>query len=258
MVGPVSIVRREYRNGHSYKVDGEKYDGVTTLLGKGLPKPALINWAANTTAGYAVDHWDELSEEPVSKRLDILKKARYADLDQAARRGTEVHSLAEELVQGHEVEIPEAIAGHVESYVKFLDDFEPEPILVESVVAHRKWKYCGTLDLVARINGEVWILDVKTTRSGIFPEVALQVASYRHAEVYLGADGEEHPMAELGITRGGAIHVRADGYDLIPLDTSEKVFTAATRVFWLARLQDEMDAWRGDEIHAPAKEAIPA
>ncbi|NKV11056.1 hypothetical protein GS909_07910 [Rhodococcus hoagii] len=32
------------RQGHWYKLDGEKADGVTTLLGNGIPKPALINW----------------------------------------------------------------------------------------------------------------------------------------------------------------------------------------------------------------------
>lgn len=246
-------VRRIDRGrGHSYMIDGEKADGVTTLLGDGLAKPALINWAANTTANYAVDHWDELGNEPPSKRLDVLKRARYADLDQAARRGTEVHALAEKLVQGIEITVPEELAGHVESYVKFLDEFEPEPLLVEGVVASRKWRYCGTLDLIARIGGVVWLLDVKTTRSGIFPDVALQLAAYRHADVYIGADGEEHPMSEFGIERSGAIHVRADGYDLIPLETGDDAFRAFQHVAWVARMTKRMAEWRGEAV-APTR-----
>lgn len=250
----MSVKRIDRGRGHSYYIDGEKADGVTTLLGDGLAKPALINWAANTTAAYAVDRWDELGALTVSERLERLKKARYEDLDKAARRGTEVHDLAERLVQGLEVDVPDELAGHVESYVKFLDDFEPEPILVETVVASRRWRYAGTLDLVARINGEVWILDVKTTRSGIFPDVALQIAAYRHAEVYLDSDGSEQPMADLGITKSGAIHVRADGYDLIPLDTSAAVFKDACHVFWVARMTKRMAEWRGEAVQPSMKE----
>lgn len=250
------IRRIDRGRGHSYTIDGVRADGVTTLLGDGLAKPALINWAANATAGYAVDHWDELAAETISKRLDLLKKARYADLDQAARRGTEVHTLAEKLVQGKEVDVPDALAGHVESYVRFLDDFEPEPILVEAVVGNRKWRYAGTLDLVARIDGEVWLLDVKTSRSGIFPEVALQLALYRWAEMYVGQDGEEHPMADLGITRSAAIHVRADGYDLIPLETGEAVYRDAQHVIWVARMTKRWAEWRGDALTPPQTEKI--
>lgn len=249
----MAIKRIDRGRGHSYLIDGERADGVTTLIGDGLAKPALINWAANTTAAYAVDRWEELTALAVSERLEKLKKCRYEELDRAARRGTEVHQLAEQLVQGQEIDVPEELAGHVESYVRFLDDFEPVPLLVEAVVAHRKWRYAGTLDLVAGIRNEVWILDIKTGRSGIFPDAALQMAAYRHAEVYLDAQGLEHPMDSWAITRSGAIHVRADGYDLIPLDTSEPVFKDFLHVAWVARMTKRMDEWRGDAIQ-PLKE----
>lgn len=248
------IRRIDRGRGHSYTIDGQPAEGVTTLLGDGLAKPALINWAANTTANYAVDNWAELTDMPPSARLDKLKRARYEDLDRAARRGTEVHALAERLVQGHEVDVPDELAGHVDSYVRFLNEFEPEPLLVEAVVASRKWRYCGTLDIVARIGDTVWLLDVKTTRSGIFPEVALQLALYRWADVYIGADGAEHPMSGLGITRSGAIHVRADGFDLIPLDTREPVFRDACHVIWVARMTKRWGEWRGDAVEPPRME----
>lgn len=254
----MTITRIDRGRGHSYKIDGQRADGVTTLLGDGLAKPALINWAANTTAAYAVDRWDELADLSVSARLERLKKARYEDLDKASKRGTEVHKLAEQLVRGREVDVPDEIAGHVESYVKFLDDFEPQPVLVESVVGNRQWSYCGTLDLVADIAGERWLLDVKTSRSGIFPEVALQIAAYRHAETYIDDDGREQSMAALNIVRGGAIHVRGDGYDLVPLDTDEPVFRAFCHVAWVARMTKRMSEWRGDVIAPTTRQAVSA
>ncbi len=248
----MSLKRIDRGHGHSYLLDGQKADGVTTLISDGLAKPALINWAANATAGYAVDHWSELAELSVSKRLDTLKSARYADRDEAGRRGTEVHRLAEQLIQGDEVDVPEPLAGHVESCVRFLDEWEPEPILTETVVAHRKWRYCGTTDGVIRLrDGRVAIYDWKTARSGIFPDAALQLAAYAHAEVYLDNDGAEQQMADLEIDHGRGIWIRSDGFDVYPLDISEAVFKDFLHVAWVARMTKRWDAWKGDSLAAP-------
>src|SRR5215472_8993983 len=112
----MTITRRNHGRGHSYVVDGVKLPGVTAILGAALPKPALIEWAGKTTASYAVDRWAELTELPPSKRLDALNRARFEEKDTAAKRGTEVHRLAEQLVAGVEVDKPEELAGHLEAY----------------------------------------------------------------------------------------------------------------------------------------------
>lgn len=39
-----------YPKSHRYRLDGDWVPGVTTLIGKGLPKPALPYWAARTVA----------------------------------------------------------------------------------------------------------------------------------------------------------------------------------------------------------------
>lgn len=212
------VRRRNYGQGHGYvDANGRKVPGVTTILSQGLPKAALINWAANATADYAVDHWDALGELSPSKRLDKLKKARYEDRDTAAKRGTEVHALAERLVKGEKVAVPDDIAGHVESYVQFLDEWEIEPVLIEAVVMSHRHGYAGTLDLIGDIpsRGTRAIFDVKTSRSGIFGETALQLAAYRHANTYVDADGQEQDM--LPVDEAFGIHIRADGYSLLPV-----------------------------------------
>lgn len=237
-------------NGHSYLLDGHKVQGVTTIIGNGLPKPALINWAANTTADYAVDHWDELGTEAPSKRLAILKQARYAERDAAARRGTEVHALAEQLVQGVEVEVPEPLAGHVDSYMRFLDDWNPQPVIVEAVVFSRKQKYAGTLDMIADIAGlgrGLW--DVKTTRSGVFGEVALQLAAYRYADIYLDPDGNEQPMPE--VEHCGVIWVRADGYELVPVTAGPDQFRSFLYVAQCAQFTDTARDLIGEALTPP-------
>lgn len=247
--GPVR--RRNYGKGHGYlDANGTKVPGVTTILGDGLPKKALINWAGNETANYAVDHWDELATMSPSTRLKKLQGGRYEVRDAAANKGTAVHDLAEHLVAGEEVDVPDALAGHVESYVQFLDDWEPKPTLIEAVVMSHKHGYAGTLDLAADIQASRFdpaflaatfenppgrddilhcLVDLKTSRSGIFGETALQLAAYRYADVFVDGDGAEQPMPTFHLVLG--LHCRADGYSLLPIEAG----SAQLREFLYAR-----------------------
>lgn len=242
---PVQRINRG--RSHSYvDANGLKVPGVTTIIGDGVPKPALINWAANTTAGYAVDHWDELANLPPSKRLDELKKSRYADKDAAAKRGTEVHALAEKLVAGEEVEVPDALAGHVEAYVKFLDDFQVEPVKVEFVAVSHKYGYAGTADLIAdfpTLNKRL-LCDLKTNRSGVFGETALQLAAYRYADTH-----DDEPAIE--VDGCAVIHIRADGADLVPVTAGEKQHRDFRYVQMVKRFCDGSRDLVGDAILPP-------
>lgn len=222
------IRRIETANGHYYKDGaGHRIPGVTTILGDGVPKPALINWAANSTAEYAVDKWDRLTELEPSARLKELQGARYSVSDKAKKRGTEVHGYAERLVKGEEVKgIPDELRGHVEAYVRFLDRFEVDPILVEATIVNYRFGYAGTLDLVAEVTCEDGqrrrlLLDVKTNEKGIFGETPLQLAAYRYAEFYLDGDGQERPMIE--VVGCGAILVNSEQAQLIPCVADEQV-----------------------------------
>lgn len=232
----MTLKRINNGKGHYYTDDGDKIDGVTTLISEGLPKPFLIPYAANVTASYAVDHWDQLAAEPVSERIKKLKSARFGDRDRAARRGTEVHALAERLIHGEEIDVPDDLAGHVESYVSFLDTWKPRPVLVETQVASRRWHYAGTLDAVIDLpDGRRMIMDIKTTRSGIYPETAYQLAAYANAEIYLDQDGNEQSFPELGITGALGVWVRSDGYDVHPVDISEHTYKAFLHIAYVAR-----------------------
>lgn len=213
--------RKETARGHYYvDANGDRIPGVTTILGDGLPKTALINWAANATADYAIDNWDMLSDLPVAERLKKLQGGRYGVTDKAKRRGTEVHGYAERLVQGEKVtDVPDLLRGHVEAYARFLDRFDVQPVVVEAAGVNYTIGYAGTLDLIADMTvprlGEVRMLaDVKTNEKGIYGETALQLAAYKHFERLL-INGEETDMIE--VERCAAIHVTADAAELIPL-----------------------------------------
>lgn len=255
----MTIRRVSYGRGHGYvdvrdNGDSVKIPGVTAILGDGLAKPALVAWAANQTAAYAVDHWDELAELPLSQRMTRLQKARFEDLDAASGRGTAVHKLAQRLVAGDRVDVPDPLAGHVESYVKFLDQWDVQPLLVEATIVNRRHGYAGTLDLVSDFPtlDQRLLCDVKTARSGVFPDNALQLAGYRYADAYLHG-ATEKPM--IPVDGCAVIHVRADGYDLVPVEAGpveHRFFLYAQQMWRWAN--EHSRTVRGDALTPPIQE----
>ena len=238
------------RPSHHYEdATGRRIPGVTTILKGGLPTPALINWAGNVTAEYAVNNWADLAVKPVAERLKELKECKWAERDAAARRGTEVHALGEQLVHGRQVEVPDELSGHVESYVRFLDRWQPDPILTEVTVYHRQYDYAGTLDLICKMDGATWLLDLKTGRSGVYGETALQLAAYRYAEKYLDRDGTARDMPPVDHT--GVVWVRSDGYDLIPVSTGPEILTYFRHVAVVARRSGTLRELIGEALREP-------
>lgn len=244
---PAPPTRRvNHGRGHSYLIDGTKAPGVTTLLG-GIPKPALVGWAAAAVGDFVADrlqlvdghvHADEVLDDlrhtarwpipdfrelkkiPRTKVADAFKGLPYAERDAAANRGTEVHRLAQRLAEGEEVTVPDELVGHVDSYLKFRADWQPFDEQVEFIVLNRTCGYMGTGDLICRLRAApgmgLCLVDLKTNRSGPFGETGLQLAGYRYAEFLVDPDGLEEPMPQIDSTL--ALWLRADGYDLYPFE----------------------------------------
>lgn len=241
---PPEIKRRSHGRGHTYYVNGVKVPGATTVLGKGYPKH-LEKWAAEMSTDYAVDNWDELAEMKPSARRKLIAGARFEDRDTAARRGTDVHKLAQKLAAGDDVPVPDELLGHVDAYLAFVEAWQPRELVVEAPVASVRAGYCGTIDMIADlVDGHRWLLDLKTTRSGIFREAALQLAAYRYADFYVDVDGTVKPM--IPVERCGAVWLKADRtFELVPVEADP----AAFRVFLYAKQIAEFDD-RDDVIGA--------
>jgi hypothetical protein len=294
-VGRVTIKRRNHGKNHSYWDDDKKLDGVTTLLGDALAKPGLVTWAARTVAEYVSDRLTEkdghvqadhllaaLAEmnraSTYPKKWDggfsrltvakILEGIPYAERDAAANRGNEIHRLAEKLAHDEEVDVPDEIAGHVEACVKFLNDYDPTVIVSEFVVVNRAVGYAGTGDAVMDLPtlGKRGLIDWKSGKNA-YADTALQLAAYRHGECFLGDDGVEHPMSELGIEATYVVHLRADGYDVYPYVSDERVFNIFRHAAYLARwirsdkndnYRSRLDDFKGPALTPPGQRAVRA
>lgn len=261
----MSLTRRNCGTGHVYKLDGEHVTGVTTLIKKGFPAPGLIGWTGKVVAEFVADS-DEadlaalraLGRDPM---IAALRAVPFQNRSDAAVRGTRVHSFVEQLSRGEELyygdgpdDVPPELESHVESALAFLDDWQPAPVLTEAVVGNRWVPYAGTLDSVADIPGlGRTLLDYKTGDSGIWAETALQLAAYRYADFFVGLDGVELPMQEIGIETTCAVWLRADGYDVIPIETGPSrdesmAFQCFRAAAYIAQRYDTVRAGIGEAV----------
>jgi hypothetical protein len=219
--------------------------GVTGIL-KVLDKPAIVPWAQGVVADAAIRNRDKLAEwvevGGVEGATKLLKNAAETQRDAAANRGSQVHALAEAIVKGQPVTIPEELAPYVESYRDWIQTFEPKFLAVEEMVASLDYGYAGTLDSIAVIAGETWLLDIKTSK-GYYPETAQQLAAYGHAE-FIGRPGDPTQYAIPPIDQYGVVHVRPEGAELIPYDVTDIEFAA----FLAAKKQHQWKANRAGRV----------
>lgn len=216
---------------HSYWLDGKRAPNVTTIMRGGVPIPTLVDWSARVTAEWVYDHQAELptlmsgGREPA---VNFLKGIHDEVRNKAGVKGTLIHKLAEGVIHDEPTEVPADVAGHVAGYIRFLDEFQLDPILTERPVARRApIRYAGRFDVVANICGETWLLDNKTS-TYVYADTALQCAAYARAEVWLNAEGEERPMPH--IDRIGVVHIGPVGtelHDLGSIDAAYAEFSAA-------------------------------
>jgi hypothetical protein len=196
---------------HIYKLNGKRLTSVTTVLGAGIAKPQLIDWAARTAADFAVAN--------PGASWEAIAKAHKDQRDKAAVRGTAVHNLAEALNNGEAVEVPEELDPYIDGYIRFLDDFQVTVILAEQTVFLSKFGVAGRFDLIARspylCGGDPFIADIKTS-SGVYRETAAQLAAYGLADGYVTAE-DPHTLRPLPRVEGSfVLHCTPEGTDVHP------------------------------------------
>lgn len=221
---------------HRYWLDSKPIPGVTTLLGKGLPKPALPYWSAKCVAEFVVDEpeqVDQLRSLGRGPAVAALKAIPWQARDEAAVRGTAVHAHAEDLVHGREIDVPDHLVAHVEGYARWLDDFQVEALYTEHPVANRKWFYAGTFDAVVKFGRGPWagrtvLADWKTSKA-VYGETALQTAAYARADFLAPDPDTEVPMPAVDAT--GVLHITDAGSQFHPLSATPEDIDEAFKVF---------------------------
>jgi hypothetical protein len=211
-----------------YDWQGERYWSVTTILSGGLPKPALVYWAANQVASYTCDNLDtiyKLVQNDPEAAYDMLKRTPWRSRDKAAKLGSSVHEAAEAHALGKPYPAwSNKIAPRMKQFARFIEEHEPDIEMVEAPVYNSTERYAGTLDMVAKFDGKRVLLDTKTGEKGPYPDVGLQLAAYRFAEFRGLPDGSASPMPKVDTC--AVLKLTDDEYKLFEVKADEEVFMA--------------------------------
>lgn len=220
-----TIKRQDARFYVSPENQSLKYPGVTSVINM-LDKSFLQYWAAKLVAEAAVNNLPSvvgLAMSDPQGAIDYLKGAPRRNTAEAADAGTEAHGLFERMAKGMS---PGRVTPQMEPFVrhfdKFLEDKQPEYVYLEETVWSDTYRYAGSFDAYAIIDGVRYWLDNKTTRSGIHAEVGIQLAAYRYADNIIRQDGTRVPMP--AADAGAVIHVRPEGLKFVPVKADEEMF----------------------------------
>lgn len=238
--------------------DDLRFYSVTTIL-NALDKPALLYWAAEQTAQLAVATRSSLTrrvkEEGEEAVVKWLRDARFRPpkgQKSAAELGTAVHDACERYALTGvrpKVDDPE-VEPFLDRFDEWAQKWQPVYEAAEAAIYNKTFGYAGTLDAIAVIDGQRVILDYKSSRRSFgsddkptkpYPEAALQLAAYRHAEIlatwrarrfekyrrryYLLSTAEEELGAKMPQVDGAVVlHLTPEHAELYPVNTSYPVF----------------------------------
>lgn len=131
-----------------YRRNGDYYPSVTHVLSYYPKGPHFEDWLKKV--GYASEY--------------IVKKS--------AEEGTQVHSLCEDYLNGEECSFlnyngnpayPPDVWKMFLNFVDFWETYKPTLIETEVHLFSDTLKVAGTCDLIIELNGERWVLDIKTS-----------------------------------------------------------------------------------------------
>jgi hypothetical protein len=225
-----------------------------------MPKNALTPWSARLAAEYVVGNLDlvtELAATDQRKAIALIKGAYVRYSDSAAKEGTMVHHYAETVaravMEGTKPQadrMPPNMLPYLKQYVKFLKEFDAEPIMLENAVWDDEVGFAGRFDAVFRlraIDNSLSIVDTKSGASGVWESVSLQQTAYAYAPEYYDEPTDSFkPMPEIKNTY--ALWLRPEGFALIPVESSEAEWEQFKRL----RLSLEWKRTRAKKVILPA------
>ncbi|QNV40628.1 hypothetical protein IDM48_04290 [Rothia amarae] len=247
---------------HRYWMDGKPVRGATTLIGNGIPKPALMPWACKLIAEWVEANPLEIERLRASENryelVNTLKGLPNQKRDTAGLRGTAIHDMGEKYLAGLEIEIPEEHESEVMGLARFIEDMKLVPMIVEKSLGNREHWYSGRVDFIGTSpflnDGEPVLIDWKTSNN-VYGDTALQCAAYARAEFWVTDEDPdtEHPMPDIAATY--VAHITSSGVYLHPLAANQveidKHFTDFLHAAHTAKNAETRKGYLGEPIYTP-------
>lgn len=268
--------------------DDERHWSVTTILGC-LKAEGLLYWTAEEAAKAAVNsaaslqaRIEEEGREAVIKWLRDARFRRAKGERTAAELGTEVHAACEAYaLTGQRPDVDAEVQPFLDQFDRWAQEFQPVYQAAEVTVYSPSYGYAGTCDAFLTVGGVRCIVDYKSSRKSFdnrgnpttpYPEVALQLAAYRHAELaavwrprrmeqyrrryyLLGAAEREMAVPVPEVDTGLVIHITPDHCDAYPVECGPDIFESFLFIQEAARWQFQTSKTVIGRPLEPAKES---
>ena len=169
---------------HTYMVKGKQVPAVTRIVDAVSPKN-LTEWAVQAGADWWTNNFNNESRHVYNGILNAHREISR----EAQSIGTDVHKWIELRIRSKMnggqllVDYPEDVKTPMQNFHKWLVMAEERGIEwlgSEKKVYSKIWNYAGTIDALARINGELYVIDFKTSAK-IYKDYYLQVFGYAQA-----------------------------------------------------------------------------
>lgn len=172
-----------YPNSHRYTVNGKPTSGsVTGILGMYDKSGALLPWAVELSVNYLRDIFLEkkaFSEEDFLEAEEQHTKKKV----EAATIGSYVHDWIEHYINGENPDMPEQREAQigVNAFLEWITENKVKFLSVERAVYSRRHDFIGKMDIEAKVNGKLALIDIKTS-NGIYNTYSMQTAAYVKAD----------------------------------------------------------------------------
>lgn len=242
-------VQRNRNRWYPHDKCGESHPSITTLLGV-ISSRALMSWMAkNGTAKLdvyhqsAAEHLDDLTIKAIDKvaeerwKMDnqtAFWKSGKIQGEEAADIGTLAHAWIEAHLHQREIDLealPKPAQVSVNAFLAWEKAHHLQVIKTEQTFYNCCLHYAGTADCVAEIDGELTLLDWKTS-SGIWMEYPIQVWGYALADESEHGDRLYRQVAIGRFGKDGASEVKIFKRNEFPgIEIARNVLTACGHIF---------------------------
>jgi hypothetical protein len=230
---------------------------VSTIK-KAWPFYAAKKWAAETVAEWAYDNVDGWRGFDRPTAVKLLADQADHSLNRAGKRGTEVHTILEELAAGREQILVEPPAElYLDACRLVIAELKPRWIAAETVVISRSLGYGGTFDAVGLVEIDglgPCIVDWKSRKpgkNGAYPEEAAQIAAYASADymIIAGPDGNAVRAPIPPVEHGLIVSIDPSGYEAHRVELEPATETwRALHAFWTAQRTNPTRLVRASQV----------
>ena len=151
------MVFRHLKTRHGYEIDGLWYPRVTSICNI-IAKPGLEKWLANQESFSAMQK----------------KRKRITDW------GNLIHNQVEKILLGKKPKIAQPIQPSMDAFLVWLKNHHFKVWDIEKKILSKEHGYVGTFDVLGELDGQLGILDIKTSQA-VWDEYFIQTTAYTKA-----------------------------------------------------------------------------